>query len=266
VAEERAPEEGPVGGPGKSDATRGAAVPHRDLALRRAALATVPLFKPLSAAEIDQILGHTALQRRPRGTQILRKGDPRSSMIVILQGAVRISALSADGREVSYAVLGAGEILGEISLLDGAERSADVTAIEDCVLLIVERAGFLGLIRKNPDLSLKLMGELCRRLRRSNLAVENLALLDLPSRIGKLLLGLPQVAGSAGHRVTIRLSQSDLATLAGGSREKINRQLRLWEKEGVIARDRGHIVILQPESLASPDLRETDRRSSIHLR
>lgn len=239
---------------------------HRDLAMRRAALATVPLFKPLSTAEIDQILGHTALQRRPRGTQILRKGDPGSGMIVILQGAVRISTLSEDGREVSYAILGVGEILGEISLLDGAERSADVTVIEDCVLLIVERAGFLSLIRKNPDLSLKLMGELCRRLRRSNLAVENLALLDLPSRIGKLLLGLPQVAGSAGHRVTIRLSQGDLATLAGGSRENVNRQLRLWEKAGIIARDRGRIVILRPESLASLEHRETDRRSSAHLR
>jgi CRP/FNR family transcriptional regulator, cyclic AMP receptor protein len=264
VAERVAPEAA-LGGPGNQEATSGAAKSYHDLSVRRAALATVGLFKPLSPAEIDQILGQTALQRRPRGAQILRKGDPRSSMIVILQGAVRISALAADGREVSYAVLGAGEILGEISLLDGAERSADVTAVEDCVLLIVERAGFLGLIRKNPDLCLKLMGELCGRLRRSNLAVETLALLDLPGRIGKILLGLPQVAGPAGRRVTVRLSQSDLATLAGGSREKINRQLRLWEKEGVIARDRGHIVILQPESLASLSQRETDHRSSTHV-
>jgi len=249
VAEERAAPEALTGGPGKRGTARGAATPRRDLAARRAALAAVPLFKPLAGAEIDQILGHTALQLRPRGAQILRKGDPGSGMIVILQGAARVSAVAADGREVGYAVLGAGEILGEISLLDGAERSADVAAIEDCVLLIVERAGFLGLIRKSPDLCLKLMGELCRRLRRSNLALESLTLLDLPGRIGRLLLGLPQIAGPAGSRVTIRLSQSDLATLAGGSREKINRQLRLWEKEGVIARDRGHIVILRPERL-----------------
>ena len=152
-------------------------------------------------------------------------------------------------------MLGAGEILGEISLLDGAERSADVAALEDCVLLIVERAGFLGLLRRNPDLCLKLMGELCRRLRHANLAVEDLALLDLPGRIGKLLLGLPQIVGPTRSRLTIRLSQRDLATLAGGSREKINRQLRIWEKAGVIARDRGHIVILRPERLTSPAAR-----------
>jgi CRP/FNR family transcriptional regulator, cyclic AMP receptor protein len=252
VAKERAVPGAPLGGSGKPKAGQGAARLHHDLAARRAALATVPLFQPLSATEIDQILGRAALLRRPRGAQILRKGDPGSRMIVILQGAVRVSALAADGREVSYAVLGAGEILGEISLLDGAERSADVVAIEDCVLLIVERSGFLGLVRKNPDLCLKLMEQLCRRLRRSNLAFEDLALLDLPSRIGRLLLGLPQRTGPDGSRVTIRLSQSDLATLAGGSREKINRQLRLWEKAGVIARDRGYIVILRPERLASP--------------
>ena len=257
MAEERATLEAPFGGPRNREATRDMAKPQRDLAARRAALVTVPLFKALSATEIDQILGHTALQRRPRGAQILRKGEPGGSMIVILQGTVRVSALGVDGREVSYAVLGAGEILGEISLLDGAERSADVSAIEDCVLLIVERAGFLALIRKNPELCLKLMGELCRRLRRTNLAVESLALLDLPGRISKLLLGLPQIAGPAGNRVTIRLSQSDLATLAGGSREKINRQLRLWEKAGVIARDQGHIVILRPESLASLSEKES---------
>jgi len=255
VAEERAAPEARHGGSGSRGTTAAPARRHQDLAARRAALATVPLFRPLSAAEIDQILGQTALQRRPRGAQILRKGDPGSGMIVILQGAARVSALAADGREVSYAVLGAGEILGEISLLDGAERSADVAALEDCVLLIVERAGFLGLLRRNPDLCLKLMGELCRRLRHANLAVEDLALLDLPGRIGKLLLGLPQIVGPTGSRLTIRLSQRDLATLAGGSREKINRQLRIWEKAGVIARDRGHIVILRPERLTSPAAR-----------
>lgn len=224
---------------------------HWDLAARRAALQSVPLFGSLSAAEIEQILGQTLLRRVERGRLILRKGDPPSGMLVVLHGSVRVAATAADGREVTFGVLGAGQFLGEISLLDGAPRSADVTALEDCVLLVVERAGFLGLIRNNPDLSLKLVGELCRRLRRANLAYEDLALLDLPGRIGKLLLGLPQQTTLAGRRISFRLSQADLGRLVGGSREKVNRQLRLWEQQGVIARERGHLVILLPETLAS---------------
>jgi len=226
--------------------------PHWDLAARRAALRSVPLFGSLSPAEIEQILGQTVLRRADRGTVILHRGDPPSGMLVILQGSVRVTATAADGREVTFGVLGAGEFLGEISLLDGAHRTADVTALEECVLLVVERAGFLSLIRNNPDLSLKLVSELCRRLRRANLAYEDLALLDLPGRIGKLLLGLPQQATPAGRRISFRLSQADLGRLAGGSREKVNRQLRLWEKQGVIAREGGHLLILRPETLASP--------------
>lgn len=224
---------------------------HWDLAARRAALQSVPLFGSLSAAEIEQILGQTVLRGVERGRLILRQGDPPSGMLVVLQGSVRVAATAADGREVTFSVLGTGQFLGEISLLDGAPRSADVTALEDCVLLVVERAGFLGLIRNNPDLSLKLVGELCRRLRRANLAYEDLALLDLPGRIGKLLLGLPQQTTLAGRRISFRLSQADLGRLVGGSREKVNRQLRLWEQQGVIARERGHLVILLPETLAS---------------
>ncbi len=226
--------------------------PRWDLAARRAALRSVPLFGLLATAEIEQILGHTVLQRVARGTLLLRQGDPPSGMLVILQGSVRVTATAADGREVTFGVLGAGEFLGEISLLDGAHRTADVTTLEDCVLLVVEHAGFLGLIRNNPDLLLKLVAELCRRLRRANLAYEDLALLDLPTRIGKLLLGLPQQTTPAGRRVSFRLSQADLGRLAGGSREKVNRQIRLWEKQGVIARERGHLVILRPESLGAP--------------
>lgn len=225
--------------------------PGWNLAARRAALESVPLFRPLSASEIAQILGHTVLKRADPGALILRKGDPPSGMLVILQGSVSITAMAADGREVTFGVLGAGEFLGEISLLDGAHRSADVRALENCVLLVVERAGFLDLVRSNPDLSFKLMAELCRRLRRANLAYEDLALLDLPGRIGKLLLGLPQQITQHGRRISFRLSQADLGRLAGVSREKVNRQLRLWERQGIIARERGHLLILRPESLAS---------------
>lgn len=225
--------------------------PRWDLAARRAALQSVPLFGSLSAAEIAQVLGQTVLRRVTRGTLFLCKGDPPSGMLVVLQGSVRVTATAVDGREVTFGVLGAGEFLGEISLLDGAARSADVTALEDCVLLVVERAGFLGLIRNNPDLSLKLVAELCRRLRRANLAFEDLALLDLPGRIGKLLLGLPQQATPAGRRISLRLSHADLGRLVGGSREKVNRQIRLWEQQGVIAREHGHLLILRPETLAA---------------
>jgi CRP/FNR family cyclic AMP-dependent transcriptional regulator len=221
--------------------------------IRRAALQAIPLFQILQPSELESVVAHAAVRRYARGEAILRKGDPGNAMIVILQGRVRISSMSEDGREIILGVLGPGEVLGEIALLDGQERSADASALQECVAVVVERSNFLRLLHGSPDLCLRLMNVLCARLRRLNLAMEDIALLDLSSRLAKLLLRLARdcgVPGPAGRRIEVKLSQKDLSNLVGASREKVNRQLKVWEQEGIIATDQGYLIILRPERLA----------------
>jgi CRP-like cAMP-binding protein len=164
--------------------------------------------------------------------------------------------ISEDGREATLGVLGPGNILGEMAVLDAEEVSADVTALEECVLLVIERARFLRLLQSSSDLCLRLMAVLCRRLRRANDAFEGMALLDLEARLGRLLLRLASDYGNPsprGTRIEIRLSQKDLSSIVGGSREKVNRQLRLWEQAGVLAKDGGRMVIVRPDALGAPE-------------
>ena len=132
--------------------------------------------------------------------------------------------VSEDGKEATLSVLGPNEVLGEMSLLDGEPCSADVTAQEDCTLLVIDRARFLALLRANSGLCLHLMTFLTKRLRRANSALEDMALLDLPTRLGRLLTRLASDYGvpvRSGTRIEVKLSQKDLSSpgrcLAGKS-------------------------------------------------
>jgi len=224
-----------------------------DANARRAALARTQIFQALQPADIDLILTRATVRRVARGAAVLRRGDPSGGMVVIISGRVRVSVVSEDGKEVTLSVLGAGEVLGEMSLLDGDPCSADVTAQEDCVLLVIERGQFLNLLRSNGALCLQLMTLLTRRLRRANTALEDMALLDLPARLGRLLARLASDYGvpvRSGTRIEVKLSQKDLSTLVGASREKVNKQIRQWEEDGVLGKDSGRMVVLDSRALA----------------
>jgi CRP-like cAMP-binding protein len=225
-----------------------------DTNARRAALSRTQLFQSLPPNELDTILQRTAVRRVRRNEVVMRRGDPNGGMVVIMSGRVRISVVSEDGKEATLSVLGANEVLGEMSLLDGEPCSADVTAQEDCTLLVVDRSQFLALLRANSGLCLHLMTLLTRRLRRANSALEDMALLDLPSRLGRLLARLATDYGvpvRAGTRIEVKLSQKDLSTLVGASREKVNKQIRQWEEAGVLSKDSGHMVIADLRTLPS---------------
>ena len=183
-----------------------------DLAAGRGALGKSQLFQVLQPGELDAVLAQAMMRRVSRNSAILRRGDQSSGTIVIVTGRVRVSVMSEDGREVTVGVLGPGEILGEMSVLDSEDISADATALEDCVLLVIERSRFLRLLRSNSDLCLRMMSVLCRRLRRSNASLEEMALLDLETRLGRLLLRLADEYGgpsTRGTRIEVRLSQKD---------------------------------------------------------
>ena len=219
---------------------------------KRMALLASPLFAAMRAEELDEILKFASERRVARGQMILQRGDPGSSMMAVLRGRVRISSVSGEGKELTLNVINPGEIFGEIALLDGEPRSADAFAIDDTTLLVVERRHFLPFLRRNEDLFLRLLSVLCGRLRRTSIALEEIALFDLPVRLARVLLKLGADYGrpaTSGTRIDLKLSQRDLSNLVASSRESVNKQLRAWRETGVVDVDDGFIVLLRPNEL-----------------
>ena len=219
---------------------------------KRDALLGSPLFAAMQPAEVDEILAFASERRVRRGQTIFQRGDNGSSLMAVLRGRVRISSVSADGKEVTLNVINPGEIFGEIALLDGEPRSADATATEDTLLLVVERRHFLPFLRQNEDLFLRLLAVLCRRLRRTSMALEEIALFDLPVRLARVLLKLADDYGrpnSTGTRIDLKLSQRDLSNLVASSRESVNKQLRAWRETGTVDLEDGFIILRQPGDL-----------------
>ena len=161
------------------------------------------LFARLGDSEIDAILAHSTVTRHPDGEQLFAKGDPGNSMMAVLKGRITISAPSSDGRQVVLTTMREGDVVGEIALLDGHERSADATAATDCEVLTVPRRSLLALLERRPDICIDLLIMLCQRLRHTNEQVEDLAFLDLESRVAKVLVRLAEENGGddpeSGH-------------------------------------------------------------------
>lgn len=219
---------------------------------KRAALLSSPLFEAMQPAEIDTVLQMATERRVRRGQTIFQKGDAGSSLMAVLRGRVRITAVSAEGKEVTLNVIDAGEVFGEVALLDGMPRSADAVAIEESLLLVLERRLLLPFLTSKPDLLLRLLAVMCKRLRRTSVALEELALFELPMRLARVLGQLAEDYGrplAMGIRIDFKLSQRDLATLVAASRESVNKQLRAWKRDGMVDHVSGYIVLLQPAAL-----------------
>jgi CRP/FNR family transcriptional regulator, cyclic AMP receptor protein len=225
----------------------GSTLAHREL-LKRS-----PLFSCLGDRETDAMLAHANVMRFQAGVEIFAKGDPGNSMMAVLKGRVQISAPSADGRQMVLTIMHEGEVFGEIALLDGKERTADATAMSDCELLVVPRRPFLELLERRPELGVGLLVVLCERLRRTNEQVEDLAFLDLETRIAKTLLRLAYESEGAadGARLGVKISQRALGELVGGSRESVNKHLQDWKRLGIIEVEKGSIVICDADALAA---------------
>ena len=219
---------------------------------RRRLLLSSPLFDALSREALDDILSQATEKSVRRGQMLFQKGDEGSYMVAVLSGRIRISATSPEGREVTLNMIDSGEIFGEMALLDGKPRSADATALEDSHLMLVERRHFLPHLSSSNVLALRVIDVLCERLRDTSETLGNFAMLDLPGRLAGKLLSLAAEYGNPADgriRLEIRLSHTDLGRFVGCSRETVNKQMRAWEEEGIMARESGRIVICRAAAL-----------------
>ena len=226
---------------------------------RRELLAQHFLLAQLAPAELDRLVAMAGERQFKSGQTIFQKGDPGTSMSAVLQGRVKISAYSEDGKEVILNIVEPGQIFGEIALLDGKERTADATAMGPTTLLVLERREFIPFLERNPKIAVRLIEVLCERVRRTSEMVESVAFLEYSARLAKLLLRLAESYGEDvedGVRINLKISQQDLGNLIASTRESVNRQLNAWAEEGVIDLERGQITILDSdalEDLSSPD-------------
>lgn len=210
------------------------------------------LFRGLEAEERKAIVNRARTRTFKAGETIFTIGSPGDRMMAVLSGNIRISVPAQGGREIVLAILHPGEVFGELAVLDGRERSADAVADTSCTLAILDRQEILTFLEHHPAAWLKLVAMLCDRLRRADELLADVALLQLPVRLAKMILRIisDQTSSEASATSsTVRFSQGELANMLGGTRERVNKCIAGWQRERIVKASSGTITVLNKSAL-----------------
>lgn len=216
-------------------------------------LGKAALFGQMRPQDLAALATRTQERAMRSGEVLFRRGDAGSSMLVIVAGQVRIVLPGSAGREQVLRVLRPGEVLGELALLDGGSRTADAVAETNGSLLVLERRDLMPMLRADAELSLGVLGILCGRLRATDWLLEAILFHDTATRLASTLLMLSQ--HRAGGQIDI--TQGALGERVGAARETVNKKLREWQAEKILALEPGRITVLDKVALhrhASTDL------------
>ena len=208
-----------------------------------------PIFSDLAPDALDQLCRYAQPTSLKRGATLFAKGDPGHSLYAVISGTVKISVSSPDGRNAILNLIGAGEVFGEMSVLDGRVRSADAIANTNCEILVIDRRDFLPFVHSQPALAMKFIELLCGRLRWTSDQVEQIILQDLPGRLASALLGLTEKRKLENASRTIAITQQEISEMVGMTRESINKQLRAWAARDWLRLEHGAIVVLNADPL-----------------
>lgn len=209
-------------------------------------LKQVPLFVDLADEDIRQLMAMARKRVFRSGEVIFHRDDPGQVLYVIKEGKVKISLISPDGQEISLVVFGKGECFGEFALLDGLPRSADAIALEKVECYTLQRSDFHNAIIKNPKIAIQVLEVLSKRLRTTDQMVEDLIFLDVYGRVAKKLLELADAHGTRvdnGIRIDVRLTQQELASMVGASRESVNKVMGYFTDKNFISTDKHRITL-----------------------
>ena len=209
-------------------------------------LKQVDIFASLSDEDIHELAGIVRRRTFRSGEVIFHRDDPGQVLYIIKEGKVKICLISPDGQEISLVVFGKGEYFGELALLDGLPRSADAIALEKVECYTLQRSDFHKAIMKNPKISIQVLEILSQRLRRTDQQVEDLIFLDVYGRVAKKLLDLADTHGTKvedGIRIDVRLTQQELASMVGASRESVNKVLGYFTDKQFISTDKHRITL-----------------------
>ena len=199
----------------------------------RELLTSVELFGEMLEEEIDDLTTLAQIKKLGKDVTIFHAGDPADAVFVVASGRVKVVITSSDGTEFILTVLGAGQVFGEMALLESAPRSASVVTLSTVEVLIINRSDFQRLLDSNPRISQRLMAILSRRLRRANAKMESLAYMDVAGRLARYLLDLARDHGQRlgnGWVVVRRPTHSDIAHASGTRRETVSRLINEFEE------------------------------------
>ena len=210
-------------------------------------LQSVSIFWDLDKDDLGHIANKMVAKHFENGNYIFLEDSEGEQCFFVLEGSVKVTRLSKDGREVILAMLNEGEFFGEMSLLDGESRSANVIALEKTKVLTLDRNDFIEVVNDYPQIAVQLLKELARRLRKSDRQIASLSLSDAEKRIALCIIRFADEQGVIQNgKVNIPKTpiQQDIANMAGTSRETVSRALGLLEKEDLIERNGRELIIL----------------------
>ena len=215
------------------------------------ALGESQLFGALVEEELAALVRLGTLVRYPAGQIIFAKGDPGDSLMIVLEGRIKIGSLTAEGREIVLNLIEPGQVLGEVAALDGRPRTMGAIAAEPVQIFVLRRKAVLAFLEAKPTVAIRLIGVLCQKLRRTTEMFEE-KLLGMAPKVAR---GLLRLAAEHGRRtpegllIDLKLSQSELGAIIGVSRENFNRQFAVWRESGIVSRRGGRVVIHAPQAL-----------------
>ena len=223
-----------------------------DITERVALLGHVRLFAGLTDEDLKAIAELAVSRQYAGGEVVFREGDGGDTCYIVRSGLVRAIRQHSDGRSITLAHFGAGDIFGELAMFDAEPRSATVDVIEDAEVIGIPGRDMQRLMREHPEIAVKLNAALAQRLRATNEQLARQSFQTVQSRVAAVLAQMVAAAregADADHDVEIALTQADLAKLAGSSRESASRFLATLERAGVITQGRGRLTVHDPGAL-----------------
>ncbi len=204
------------------------------------------LLRSVPPGDLQAIAAASRLRTFRRGQVVFTAGDPSDTLIVVVSGRVKVVVRSADGGELTLAVIQAGGVFGELSVADGGPRSADAETLQECQLLLIPRETVQDICARVPPAAQAVMRSLAATLRRLTEVTSDLVFLDLPRRVAKVLL--TQAPGEDGI-IQLNLTQEELAHQVGGTRQSVNAALRAFQRRGWIEVHDRSVTIKQAAAL-----------------
>lgn len=221
---------------------------------RKDYLRRTPVFSSLSDEELEKIVPLVIKRKLRKNTVIFHESDPASAFYLVKTGRIKIYKVSRDGREQVLSLLGDGQIFGDVPTFDGGPYPATAATMTDSEIYLINREDFNNMVRRNPEIALKIIQALGGRLRQALDLIRDLSFKQVPHRLAGLLLKLEREYGQEtgeGVLISLPLSRQDLADIVGTSRETVTRELKKMERAGMLGIDRRMITITDREKLAS---------------
>lgn len=214
-------------------------------------LRRITLFSQLDTAALATLAGHLRRRNFRKGTIVFHKDQPGDALYLVESGHVRIFLPTAGGEELTVDIAGPGDVFGELSLLDGRSRSASAETVEDTAMQVLSREEFQRYLAATPRFAASLIELLSTRLRQVTEYAESLAFLDIHGRVARMLLQLADRHGvdHNGIEIDFDMTQAELASMVGATRERVNRALASFRAQGLIEQRGRKVALLDPERL-----------------